>query len=563
MHTGTFLYYKQHIVSGFYITMYVHIYKRSLNPILFPGYKHLNRFELYISGHKDALEPHWSCRPTAKFIVSKTILCYRGIMSLQEKLENVNEGNVFVCFCLFWWIMLVGARADNLLIIPYWIVFLPLWLWKLTVFFGWLIGLVVWLRQRNTSVSPELAALLEDPALPHIQAMSVSMFFTLLLSCSEILLCLHLSVPSLQLAYLTILTPVLLVGLLGICGFFFVMIDSRSMFSWTRRRRGRYSHRSRPGMGQTNFEEYDPNFTQPRTRRTCSFTLELCIAANLLQLLFLVSRLDNWIRSKWIVTFIPTFILLGMGFLFCTVGFIVALIRYFTAFFIPVHQRRLPVYYYASHIFIDFLLCTSVIFLALRLDDYLSSTQVSYSLICAPVLLSLIIYAVNSLSLGPGNPWWFGLNRSLLLALFEACPTLQLCANTSVTSTGLWKCTSQNRSDITHLPGSHGEENGMSNSRIYSQDTVHVSLPLSEGTTTGQGSQSINLLFPTATVPESAVLRNSCDSTRVANAATLELEDPNKPLLLQQESHLGVPLNVVQSPTPSPTAVDDDVRLPD
>ncbi|CAH8496075.1 unnamed protein product [Heterobilharzia americana] len=48
----------------------------------------------------------------------------------------------------------------------------------------------------------------------------------------------------------------------------------------------------------------------------------------------------------------------------------------------------------------------------------------------------MFLYA--SLSSGPGNPWWFGLNRNVVLAVFESCPTLQLCANNRITKTGLW-----------------------------------------------------------------------------------------------------------------------------
>ncbi|TPP59623.1 hypothetical protein FGIG_12306 [Fasciola gigantica] len=373
-------------------------------------------------------------------------------MSIQERLENVNEGSLLICFCLFWWILLLGARADHVLNIPYWAVFMPLWVWKLTVFLGWLVGLIVWLRQRHAYVHSELNTYSsDDPVFPFIQAMSVSALFSLLLCCTGILLCLNLSIPTLDLAYLTVLTPLLLVGLFGIFGFFFLMIDSRSFAWWHRRRRDRRRLRGRSVCGisavheDVNGDPYDPAFVTPRPRRVCTFTLELCIAANLLQLLFLVARLDHWIRSKWVVTFIPTFILLGMKFLFCTVGFIVALIRFFTACFIQMEQRRLPIYYYASHLFIDFLLCTSITLLALRLDGHLAPIQCSYILICSPVLLSLVIYATGAFCLGPGNPWWFGLNRNVLLALFEACPSLQLCANTSVSAAELWKRTANDQ----------------------------------------------------------------------------------------------------------------------
>ncbi|CAH8496082.1 unnamed protein product [Heterobilharzia americana] len=91
------------------------------------------------------------------------------------------------------------------------------------------------------------------------------------------------------------------------------MIDSRAAFSANTRRRRQ--HHSRP-FNNNNSSNPDSFVVIPRSRHVCSFTLELCIAANLLQLLFLIARLDNWIRSNWIVTFIPSFILLAMDFCF-------------------------------------------------------------------------------------------------------------------------------------------------------------------------------------------------------------------------------------------------------
>ncbi|XP_018649871.1 hypothetical protein Smp_210330 [Schistosoma mansoni] len=345
--------------------------------------------------------------------------------SFQKALENLNEGTICISVCVSVWLLLIAARMDNVLIIPYWTIFLPLWLWKTIVFVGWLVGLIVWCKRWRIRVDDsEHSTFLvrDDPALPYIQAMSVSAFFHFLITCSEVLLCIHLSIESSNLTYLTILSPLLVVGALD--SFVFI----------------------------------------PRSRHACSFTLELCIAANLLQLLFLIARLDNWIRSNWIVTFIPSFILLAMGFLFCFAGLTIALITYFTAFFIPVAQRRLSVCYYASHLLIVIFLCTSLILLGLRLDGYLSASKSSALIICIPVLFSMFLYA--SLSSGPGNPWWFGLNRNVLLAIFESCPTLQLCANNHISKTSLWR--------VSRYHGDNGHMNNTLNVDSYNGNPVGV-----------------------------------------------------------------------------------------
>ncbi|KAH8862077.1 Transmembrane protein isoform 2 [Schistosoma japonicum] len=385
--------------------------------------------------------------------------------SFQKALENLNEGTICISVCVSVWLLLIAVRMDNVLIIPYWTIFLPLWLWKTIVFVGWLVGLIVWCRHWRIHVDDSeynSFVVRDDPALPYIQAMSVSAFFHLLITCSEVLLCIHLSVESSNLTYLIILSPLLVVGALGVFGFLFVLIDSRATLTASARRRRQHHSRSlNNNIGNStittattattnainNNNNSDSFVFTPRSRHVCSFTLELCIAANLLQLLFLIARLDNWIRSNWIVTFIPSFISLAMGFLFCFAGLTIALITYFTAFFIPVSQRRLSVRYYASHLLIVIFLCTSLILLGLRLDGYLSASKSSALVICVPVLFSMFLYV--SLSSGPGNPWWFGLNRNVLLAIFESFPTLQLCVNNRISKTGLWRisrCRSDNGS---------------------------------------------------------------------------------------------------------------------
>ncbi|CAH8509958.1 unnamed protein product [Schistosoma rodhaini] len=408
--------------------------------------------------------------------------------SFQKALENLNEGTICISVCVSVWLLLIAARMDNVLIIPYWTIFIPLWLWKTIVFVGWLVGLIVWCKRWRIRVDDsEHSTFLvrDDPALPYIQAMSVSAFFHFLITCSEVLLCIHLSIESSNLTYLTILSPLLVVGALGVFGFLFVMIDSRATFTANARRRRQHHSRSlNNNTGNTTITTTTTTITStntinnntttnnnsdsfvfiPRSHHACSFTLELCIAANLLQLLFLIARLDNWIRSNWIVTFIPSFILLAMGFLFCFAGLTIALITYFTAFFIPVAQRRLSVCYYASHLLIVIFLCTSLILLGLRLDGYLSASKSSALIICIPVLFSMFLYA--SLSSGPGNPWWFGLNRNVLLAIFESCPTLQLCANNHISKTSLWR--------VSRYHGGNGDMNNTLNADSYDGNSVGV-----------------------------------------------------------------------------------------
>lgn len=346
----------------------------------------------------------------------------------QNTLENLNEGTVCVCFFVSVWLFLIAARLDNFLILPYWIIFLPLWIWKFIVIIGWLVGLIVWCKQlRFANNSEHRVYFYNDPAFPFIQAMSVSVFFHLIIACSEILFCVHLSVKSSNLTYLTILSPLLVVGALGVFGFLFVVIDSRSLFL------GGSTHRRQPPR---SFAGTDQFFIDSRPRHVCSFTLELSIAANLLQLLFLIARLDHWISSTWIVTFIPSFILLAMGFLFCLAGLTVALITYFTAFFLSSTQRRLPVCYYAAHLLIVLLLCSSLILLGLYLDGHLNKRKIIYLFICTPVWISLFLYTF--IMSEPGNPWWFGLNRNVSLAIVESFPALQLCANIHLTKNVLF-----------------------------------------------------------------------------------------------------------------------------
>ena len=51
-----------------------------------------------------------------------------------------------VAFCLLLFSLLFALRLDNTIQWSYWVVFLPIWLWKLLVISGCAVGVYIWVR---------------------------------------------------------------------------------------------------------------------------------------------------------------------------------------------------------------------------------------------------------------------------------------------------------------------------------------------------------------------------------------------------------------------------------
>ena len=67
-------------------------------------------------------------------------------------LLHFSQSSKFVVYtALFFFSLFFALRADGFILWSYWFVFIPLWLWKGIVFFGAVVGVIVWVFRRNES----------------------------------------------------------------------------------------------------------------------------------------------------------------------------------------------------------------------------------------------------------------------------------------------------------------------------------------------------------------------------------------------------------------------------
>jgi hypothetical protein len=153
--------------------------------------------------------------------------------------------------CLAFFTFLFSLRLDNVLKCSYWIVFLPLWIWKAAACFGIIFGLIAWCRMSRRRFERE--------NFIQFKAMLISFITNLLLFIFELIACEKLNA--------TRSTP------WSIC---FIPLYILSLVSigtciWSIR--------------------YDR-----------SYEIELFCSLNILQFVFVSLRLDNVIGWSWVVS---------------------------------------------------------------------------------------------------------------------------------------------------------------------------------------------------------------------------------------------------------------------
>ncbi|VEL19396.1 unnamed protein product [Protopolystoma xenopodis] len=354
-------------------------------------------------------------------------------------LETLNEGKFFISLCCFVWIALLSLWADGLLDISIWVAFSPLWLWKLVTFFGFLVGFMVWtINSRSVVPGPTAEAsitLWDTSGIHHIHAMAVSMLFQLLVGLSELLICLRVSGMQKDISFFVVLSPLVLVGISGLAAYIFV-------FGKRRRRLtnliSRHSLINR-GAAHTNAVSEAITFDLATGLTgvevyTCDFTMELFIAANLIQVTLLIAQLERWIRWNWLSVFIPTYLMLSVCSILCIAWFILGLFSYINRSLFSQTNKWLPLVYATIYSMMVFPAFASSLLLGHRLDGLLAPDHASYTAISIPLLTSVLAYSFKCTFSGPGNPWWFGVKKNVTLLLFENSQTLQLYANTHIIS---------------------------------------------------------------------------------------------------------------------------------
>lgn len=359
-------------------------------------------------------------------------------MNLQSIFQEFNVSKFVVYSCLLVFSILFALRLDGTITISYWMVFMPLWIWKTLVVVGGVTGAIVWARNPDYRLS--------ESSYISFKSMLISLSLQLLLLMFELLVCDKLE--SGRHLWTLAFIPLLFVSLLSVAITVWALKNERS------------------------------------------FELELFCAVNVLQFLFVALRLDNLLTWSWVVVFVPFWVLITMALIGVLYALIFATILLRTPD-IAADTRRASFHSAVSYSLVVLPLMIFLVLLSNKLDyspnashgisshslppqhpfflfpqglfpTPVSSThftatstptpfslptspqptnappqavaaQLSYFAISCPLYLAFLILICLSFGGRGGNTWWFGMRRDFCSFLLLACPCLREYGNISYT----------------------------------------------------------------------------------------------------------------------------------
>lgn len=311
----------------------------------------------------------------------------RALINVHSFLQDFNPTKFTVYFSLLVFSILFSLKLDNRITYSYWLVFLPLWIWKSLAIMGAFVGLIVWLR------NPEFRA--SHSSYVHFKSMLISLSLQLLLLIFELLVCDKLETK--RHTWTLAFVPLLFISLLSI-----------SICVWS----------VKNGRG---------------------FELELFAAVNIMQICLIALKLDNLLTWNWIVVFIPSWILLCFAIVVVLYAMIYAAIVLRSPE-MGSEQRRASISSASSSSLIFLPMLIFIILLTSKLDSqnapppaHMHAQNVSYFITCLPLFLTLIILIRLSFGSKTGSLWWFGMRTDFCTFLLTICPCLKEYGNTSFT----------------------------------------------------------------------------------------------------------------------------------
>lgn len=306
----------------------------------------------------------------------------QALINVHSFLQDFNPTKFTVYFSILIFSILLSLRLDHTINISYWLVFLPLWIWKTLTILGALIGIIIWARNPGYRQS--------NSSCIHFKSMLFSLALQLLLLMSEILICENLE--NKRSSWTMALSPMVGTSLLSI-----------SACAWSIRN-GRV------------------------------IDMEFFAAINLLQIVFIALRLDNLLNWSWVVVFVPTWILLFFATTIILYGMIfAAIVARSPDLRGPNDQQRtiVPSAPSTSLIFLPSILF--LFFLTSKLDSPPNMVTPSYFATSVPLFLTVVILIHLSFGSKPGSLWWFGMRTDFCTFLLTTCPCLKEFGNTSYT----------------------------------------------------------------------------------------------------------------------------------
>ncbi|KAK7093484.1 transmembrane protein 185A-like [Littorina saxatilis] len=296
-------------------------------------------------------------------------------MNLKNLFQDFNPSKCLVFCCLLVFSLLFALRLDNTIQWSYWVVFLPIWLWKLAVVCGSVVGSYVWWKHPHYR--------LEGDSYTQYKAMVMCTGLHLLLLMFDILACDNMETNTHS--WVLVFIPLI-----------FMAIVSIGICIWA-------------------------------VKNERSFEMELFCSVNILQFIFLALRLDEIITWSWVIVFIPIWIVMCVALIGVLYAIVLAIILLKSPDIIP-EQRRGNVSSAIGYSFLVVPLLVFEILLANRLDN---TNSFQYIAITVPLLLSLVTLVCLSFGSKGGNNWWFGIRKDFCQFLLGVCPCLQEYGNIS------------------------------------------------------------------------------------------------------------------------------------
>ncbi|XP_046440062.1 transmembrane protein 185B-like [Daphnia pulex] len=295
--------------------------------------------------------------------------------NLIHLLQDFNPGKFVAYLSLLIFVALLSLRLDGVLKTDYWGIFSPLWIMHGFVLFGAGIGTIAWWKHPSSHVDPE--------SYIQFKSMLVSSSLHLLLAFFEILACDKLQTS--RHIWVLVFLPML-----------FLSIVCIAVSIWALKH-------ERP------------------------FEVELFLALNLLQLIFIPLKLDGFITWRWELVFIPIWIIYGAAVIGVSYSILLAAL-FSRSVNITNDQRRASTQAASSYVLLVIPSLISVILLAKKLDGDL---QMPYSLVNIPLLIALTSLVLRSFTARGGNLWWCGMRKDFCLFILDLFPMLREYGNVS------------------------------------------------------------------------------------------------------------------------------------
>ncbi|RUS73949.1 hypothetical protein EGW08_018287 [Elysia chlorotica] len=296
-------------------------------------------------------------------------------MNLKNFFQDFNPSKFVVFSSLLVFCLLFSLRLDGTVDWSYWFVFLPIWLWKLLVFAGALIGAAVWLR------NPQYRT----------EADSAGQFTAMILTWGE-----HMVLLTFEVLAVFNLQSGTSKWLVAFVPLFVLSVFSIGACIWS-----------------------------VKHRRSCE--LELFCAANVLQFIFLALKLDDVIEWRWVIVFIPVWIVMCIALIGVLYAVVLAIILVRSPDVLSEHRRG-NMSVAVGYMFFVVPLLVFEILLANRLDHV---NDFNFAFVVIPLLMSLASLMCLSFGAKGGNFWWFGIRKDFCQFVLGACPCLQEYGNIS------------------------------------------------------------------------------------------------------------------------------------